>query len=181
MRIDASLSFVPIGANFSLVGAAGVSIPSPVTIDLLGVGVGMAPPNIIGTVALFGTDLGIGGKKQTIEVLIGTALASGNAATLNTALQLAPDTGAAGNYQPGTWQTVGETGADTVAQLPANTILRLEWPPVFPATLRPRFARLLFQVPAGTNFSAGTINSAFVTLVRDDLANRQASGNYTVR
>jgi hypothetical protein len=44
MRSDALLAFVPIGGNLSLVAGAGVDIPSSQTIDLLGVGVGVAPP-----------------------------------------------------------------------------------------------------------------------------------------
>lgn len=136
--------------------------------------------NIIGTPTLFGEDSGIGGNKPMISINIGTALASGNSATLNVAFQGAPDTGVGGGYQPGTWQTFNETGAVTVAQGTAGTVLRLEWPPAFPANLSPRFLRLLFQVPAATAFTAGTISSAIVTMVRDDQSNRYAARNYSV-
>ena len=58
---------------------------------------------------------------------------------------------------------------------------RMDWPAAFPAnTARPRFVRLLFQVPAATNFTAGTISAAVVTMTRDDQANRQAAKNFTV-
>src|SRR4051812_9184543 len=148
MRVDALLSFVPIGAPLSLVGGAGVAIPSNV-IDLLGAGVGVAPPSIIGNASLFGTDMGIGQFRPEINAIIGTALATANAATLNTALQAAADTGSAGGYLPGAYQTLVETGPLTAAQLAANTVFaRFPFLPVFPATLRPRFLRLLFSPAA---------------------------------
>jgi hypothetical protein len=103
------------------------------------------------------------------------------AATLNTALQAAADQGAAGNYQPSTWKTLVETGPLTAAQLAANTVFaRFPWLPVFPATLRPRFLRLLFSPAAATNFTAGTVAAALVTVVRDDQANKQAAKNFSV-
>lgn len=180
MFSDALLSFVPLGAPLSIVAGAGVAVPSS-TIDLLGVGVGVAPTSIIGNATLFGTDMGIGGLRPELDVAIGAAAVTANAATLNLALQAAPDTGAAGNYQPGTWQTLVETGALTAAQLTANQIIaRFPWLPVFPQTLRPRFLRLLGQIPAGTNFTGGTIAFALVVTVRDDLANKQAAANFTV-
>ena len=108
------------------------------------------------------------------------ACATANSCTLNVALQVAPDTGAAGGYQPGTWQTINETGPMTAAQLTANQVIRMDWSAVFPASARPRFVRLYFQVPAATNFTAGTIQSAFVTLVRDDQANKYTPNNYVV-
>jgi hypothetical protein len=180
MRIESLLSFVPIGAPLSLVGGAGVAIPSNV-IDLLGAGVGVAPPSIIGNAALFGTDLGIGQFRPEINAIIGTALVTANAATLNAALQAAPDTGAAGGYVPGAYQTLVETGPLTAAQLAANTVFaRFPFLPVFPATLRPRFLRLLFSPAAATNFTAGTVAAALVTVVRDDQANKQAAKNFSV-
>lgn len=185
MYTDALLSFVGIGGNQSMVGGAGVSIvmaPGGVALDLLGAGVGVAPPNIFGTsFGTFGTDFGIGVRKPLLAVAVGTAFATGNLATWNIAFQLAADQGAAGGYQPSTWYTADETGAQTVANAPANAIIaRFDWPPAFPATLRPRYARLLMQVPAGTNLSAGTIAYALVTLDRDDLSIRNAQKNYSV-
>jgi hypothetical protein len=185
MRSDALLAFVPLGSPLSLVGGAGVAIPSPNVIDLLGAGVGVAPPSIIGNAALFGTDMGIGGARPELEVAIGTAVTTGNSATLNVALQAAADQGAAGNYQPGTWQTIVETGGMAVANLTAGQVIaRFPWLPVFPSTLRPRFLRLLFSPiksdGTAVNFTAGTIAFALVTTVRDDLANKQAAKNYSV-
>lgn len=190
MRIDSQLSWVPVGGPaFSLVAGAGVSVPSPIVLDLLGQGVGTAPQEIIGNSALFGTDFGVGARKQTIEILPSAtpAFASGTVATLNVALQLAPDTGVGGGYLPGVYQTITETGPMTLAQLLAlqaaatQGVIRMDWPPNFPANLNPRYARLLFQVPAATFFTAGAIAAAFITTVRDDQANRFAQRNFAVR
>lgn len=181
MRSDALVAFVPIGGNLSLVAAAGVDIPSTNIIDLLGNGVGQAPTNIIGNATLFGEDAGIGGFRPEINAVIGTSLVTSNAATLNTALQAAADTGVGGGYLPDTWRTLAETGELAVSDLVAGTVFaRFPFLPAFPANLRPRFLRLLFQVPAATAFTAGTVSAALVTFVRDDLANKFASRNYNV-
>ena len=176
MRLDSQLFFVSPGTPLSLVGGAGVAIPSDV-IDLFGLGVGVPiTTNIIGTPTVWGSDFGIGTRKVQIECVVGTSLATADAATLNAAMQLAPDD-TTGN--PGAWQTVLETGELTAAQLPTGTIFaRFDWPPVFPVTLRPRFARILFQVPATLLFTAGTIAYAIGVPLRDDQSNRQAAKNY---
>lgn len=181
MLIDALLSFVPPGSALSLVAAAGANIPSTNTIDLLGQGVGTAPANIIGNAATFGSDMGIGAEKPLIEVIIGTAATTGSAATLNVAFQAAPDSGSAGAFQPGTWQTLVETGPMTAAQLTAGQIVaRFDYPPAFPANLQPRYLRLLFQTASGTTFTAGTISAGIVTMARDDQSNKFAAANYRV-
>lgn len=181
MISDAQLAFVPLSAPLSLVGGAGVSIPSLV-LDLLGAGVGVAPPNIIGNAALFGADVGVGGRlRPEIQCSIGAACTTGNSATLNAALQAAVDQGAGGNFQPGTWNTIAETGPIAAANLTAGQIIaRFPFLPTFPAGLRPRFLRMLFQIPAATNFNAGTIAAALVVLVRDDLNQKNAARNYVV-
>lgn len=183
MLIDALVSFVPIGSPLSLVAGAGVPIASNVY-DLLGLGVGVAPSErIIGlpSSGVFGEDAGIGGNKPQVQVNIGTGLVTGNAATMNIAFQGAQDQGAAGNYQPGTWQTFVETGPMTAAQLIAQAICaRFDFPPAFPANFNPRYLRLLFSPPAATNFSAGTVASAIVTMVRDDWAEKYAPRNFSV-
>lgn len=182
MITDALLNFVGFG-GLSMVAGAGISIPSTPPIDLLGAGVGVAPSNIIGNVATFGAPdaMGVGGMRPELAVTVGIAFVTANGATLNLALQAAPDLGVGGNYQPGTWQTIEETGALTAAQLTALTvIMRLPWVPPFPKNLRPRYLRLLGQVPAGTNFTAGTLGSALVTTVRDDVFNLYAANNYRV-
>lgn len=181
MRLDGQLMFVANGgAALSLVAGAGINIVSN-TIDLFGLGVGVAPTNIIGNVTLWGSDLGVGGgvANPRLQVTIGTAAATATACTLNLALQLAPDV--AVTHVPVAWQTVVETGALTAAQLTADQIIaRFDWPPAFPANLQPRFARLYGQVPAGTLFTAGTISFAGVTLVRDDYNVKNAARNYSV-
>jgi hypothetical protein len=184
MLYDSQFAFVPYGAPLSCVGAGGASFASTV-IDLLGEGVGVAPESIIGSeTALFGTDLGNASSGIAVPKLMmatGAAFVTANACTLSVAFELAPDTGAAGNYQPGAWQAVLNQDNLTAAQLAAGTVFgRFDWPPVFPASLRPRFSRLLFTTPAGLSFTAGTVAYAFVTTARDDQANRQAARNYTV-
>ena len=178
MRLDSQLFFIAPGAPLSIVAAAGVDTPSDV-IDMFGLGVGVPiTTNIIGTPAIWGSDFGIGVRKVQIECVVGTTITTADSATLNAAMQLAEDD-TTGN--PGTWQTVVETGELTAAQLPTGTVFaRFDWPPVFPVTLRPRFARLLFQVPAGLVFTAGTIAYAIGVASRDDQSNRQAAKNFVV-
>ena len=181
MILDSQLNFVPIGGNLSLVSAPG-DIVSTNVIDLLGVGVGVAPPGIIGNVSVFGLDPGIGGERVEINAIIGTAVVSAGGGTLNAKLQYAADPGAASNYTPaaGDWKTVVETGSMTAAQLAAQTIFaRFPWLPAFPANLRPRFIRMLFTVETAA-FTAGTVAAALVTPVRDDQANKYAANNFVV-
>lgn len=183
MRLDSSLAFVPYGAPLSCVGATGASFPSNV-IDLLGSGVGTAPVNIIGNATVFGQDIGVGGvgPQPTLDAVIGTVFATANSATLNVQIQAAVDQGAAGGYQPGTWQTLTETGPIAAANLTAGQVIaRFDLPPAFPANLNPRYLRLNFVTPSGTNFTTGTIAFAIPTFVRDDQANKYAAANFKVQ
>lgn len=182
MRVDAQLSFVPIGSPLSLVGGAGVAIPSTNVIDLLGLGVGVTPASagqIIGqTATIFGTDPGVGGRRPELNVTIGTAVTTGNGAVMKIALQGAPDNGSG---SPGTWVDIDSQDNITAASLTAGSVpFRTPWIPDFPPNLLPRFLRLLFSPTTGTNFSAGTVASALVTVVRDDQANKFAAKNYKV-
>jgi hypothetical protein len=180
MLIDALVSFIPVGSPLSLVGGAGVAIPSNV-IDLLGLGVGIAPStaDIIGTATTWGTDLGIGELKAQIEVLITTALTTGSGALLTTAFQLAPED--ATTHLPGAWTTIIDQPAVAIANLGAGKrVARFDYPPVIPETLRPRFARLLFSPGAGASFTAGAV-IAPVTMQRDDWAEAQQPRNYSVK
>jgi hypothetical protein len=186
MITDALLSFVPLQAPLSLVGANGQTFPSNV-IDLLGQGVGTAPVNIIGTRTTFGTDQGVGGLRPELNITIGVALVAGVAGTLlKAALQAAADQGAAGNYQPSTWIDVDSQDGITPANATAGAVIfRSPWIPTMPPGLMPRYLRLLFSpmtataLPSG-DFSAGTISSALVTMVRDDQANKYAAKNFVV-
>lgn len=182
MITDALVNFwSPNSAPLSIVAGAGIATPSNVY-DMIGSGPGTPQPNIIGTRTLFGSDYGIGGNKPQVEAVVGTAFATANAATLNVAFQAAVDTGAAGGWQPGAWLTLVETGPIAVANLTAQQVLaRFDFPPAFPPGTLPRYLRLLFQVAAATNFTAGTIAFAIVTMVRDDQSNKFASKNYSVQ
>lgn len=181
MITDALLNFVsPNGPDLSLVAGLGISIPSPGIIDLLGGGVGTPITGYTGTATLPGqADAhGVGKERPELVVAIGTAVTTVTAATLNVQLQGAPDDG---TNNPGTWQTLGESGALTAAQLTANQVIaRLPWLPPFPQNLRPRFLRLNFSIPAATAFTAGTINYATVTTVRDDPFQMQAAKAYSL-
>lgn len=180
MRLDALTNFIS-GTPLSCVGATGATFYGANVIDLLGQGVGTAPANIIGNATLFGTDYGIGGGFAEPELMctVGTAFVTSGSATLNVQIQAAPDT--AVTYQPGTYQTLVETGTLTAAQLTAGQIIaRFDFPPAFPANLSPRYIRLAFVTPSGQQFSAGTISFAGWTFERDDQANKFAARNYTV-
>ena len=188
MLIDSLVSFLPIGSNLSLVAAPGIATPSNVY-DILGLGVGVAPTErIIGNTTVFDDDPGIGAIKPQVQVNLlssVTPTAGTGTPTLNIAYQGAPEN--ATTHQPGTWQTFVETGPLTVAQLVAAASLTLGYPiarfdfaAAFPPGPGIRFLRLLFSPLAATSFSALTVASAIVTMVRDDQSNRYASNNYAV-
>ena len=181
MISDALVSFQPIGTPLSCVGATGATFLSANTVDLLGSGVGTAPSNIIGNATVFGEDVGIGGDQAEINVVVGTAFTTVDSATLNVQLQAAPDQGSGGNYQPGAWQVIGESGQLTAAQLTAGQVIfRSKMLPAFPANLNPRYLRLAFVTPAAEQFTAGTIASATVVKGRDDQANKFSAANFKV-
>ena len=182
MIFDALVTFVPIQTPLSIVGAASATFASQVY-DMLGLGAGQAPTNIIGTKTVFGTDLGVGGKRPELNITIGTALAAAAGTTLKVALQAAIDNG---SYEPGTWTDVDSEDNISLANGTAGAVIfRSPWIPTFPPGLMPRFLSLLFSpqlagaTPSG-DFTAGTISSALVTMVRDDYAARYANKNFTV-
>lgn len=178
MITDALVNFVPPGSPLSLIGASGASFASNVY-DILGVGVGQAPPAIIGTRTLFGQDNGIGSMKPLVESVIGTAVV-GAGASVNCQFQGAVDTGLSGGYQPGTWITLVETGAIAITNLTAQAIFgRFDFPPAFPAGTLPRYLRLNYVI-SGASITAGTVAFAIVTTARDDWSAGYAAKNYTV-
>ena len=179
MMLDSSLALVPFGSPLSLVGANAATFASNV-IDLLGAGVGMVPPNIIGVNnALFGTDPGAGTAAPRVAAAIGTAVVSAGGGTITASLQYAVDTGAAGNYQPGAWITASETGQMTAAQLAAGAVFaRLDLPRIFPINQQPRFMRLLFTIGTAA-ITAGTVSFAYITFARDDINSLFIGSNYT--
>lgn len=182
MMLDAILEFVShAGAAQSMVGAAGAAIPFNNVVDLMGSGVGTAPPNIIGRASLFGEDPGIGRYRPFVEIVLGAAFTTSNSATATFSIQYAPDTGSAGGYLPGTWEVAAETGALTAAELSAAQVIRMDVPATPPNTPTPRYMRIVMTPPAATNFTAGTIEAAFITQGRDDLRSaQQAASNYVV-
>lgn len=181
MQTDALTNFVQPGAvPVTAVGPAGAIVQIGQTLDLLGPGVGVAPPGVIGNTTLWGHDPGIGRVKPEIQITVGTAFATGNAATGEFVIQYAPDTGAAGGYQPGTWEDAETTGFKAVGVFSANQVVRMDLPPTPPSTPTPRFTRLIMRPAPATNFSAGTVSFAGLTMVRDDQANKQAPSNYVV-
>lgn len=180
MFIDVLNSFLQVGSNQSMVGGAGVSIQIGQVIDLLGLGAGVAPQSIIGNVTTFGAPdaMGVPSERLELMVSVGTAFTTGTSATLEVALQGAADAGTP-TYQPSTWNTFATSGAIAVGSLTANQIIfRVPWLPPFPANLRPRFLRLYGIIPAGTDFTAGTIAAAVSTIGRDDQFNQFAANNF---
>ena len=176
MMLDASLTFVPPGAPQSLVVGGAVTTQLGQVIDILGQGPGTAPANIIGNATVFGEDAGIGIWKLDLQINIGTAPVGGNN---NFALQGAVDSGSAGGYLPGTWETFAETGSKTPAQLLVNSVVRMAMPPTPPDMPTPRYYRLVAISSAAV--TAGTVTAAFPVQGRDDLQNKFAANNYVVR
>jgi len=192
MFLDALVNFgASTGTPFSLILAAGLW-PLPGVVDIFGNGVGVAPTSIYGRTSNTGPggDMGIPETRPELFIQIGTAAVTATGAQLNVALQAAPDPGAAGNYTPAAsaWQTLGESGYMTAAQLTAGRVVfRSPWLPNFPAGLNPRFFRLAAIVgtlaagdTAAVSFTAGNINWAGVTQGRDDYAIAYTPKNYAV-
>lgn len=173
MRSDALLAFIPIGSPLSLTTG---TLTSNV-IDLMGSGVGTAPPNIIGTRTVFGQDPGIGQVRPELNIVTGSVTPAGGT-SLNVQLQYAVDAGTP-TYLPGTWITIAETGAIVTASLAAlQHLARFPFLPAFPVGTLPRYLRLAFVI-VGT-YTAGTIDSALVVPSRDDQANKFSAKNFVV-
>jgi hypothetical protein len=177
---DAQTAFVLPNSAFSLVGGAGAIVQIGNIVDLLGVGVGVAPPNIIGNRSVYGVDPGIGLMKNEVEIDLLAALATGNSATAEFAIQYAIDSGASGGYQPGTWEDANTTGIKAVGAFPAGTQIRMDLPPS-PADMQlppPRFVRAIMRPSAAANLNAGTVAFAGIVPARTDLVNKNAPNNY---
>lgn len=181
---DALTCFVQPGGAASLVGAASATVQIGAVLDLLGVGVGMAPPSIIGVNrlnSLYGVDPGSGKGKPEIEVTFSTAPAAASG-TFAYAVQYAPDTGAAGGYQPGTWETAYQTAAAAVTEYTASNAVRMDVPPSPPGTPQPRFVRMVMVPSSGALMTAGVVNFAGIVMARgsDILSAQNMPSNYTV-
>lgn len=176
---DAQTAFVLPNSAFSLVAGAGVTVQIGQVVDLMGVGVGVAPPNIIGNRSVYGVDPGIG-FKPVVEIDILAGLATGTAMAPEFAIQYAPDTGAAGGYNPGTWENASTTGAKAVTVYPAGTQIRMDLPPAPPDMQDPppRYIRAVLLGVAAVNLTVGTVAFAGITMSRTDLTNKNAPNNY---
>jgi hypothetical protein len=184
MLRDTKLDFQEVGNPLSIVGGLGAVFPTtgPTNgvYDIVGSGPGTPPINIIGTQTAFGSDTGVGGIKVMINAVIGIQPVTVDGATLEMAFQGAPDTGPAGGFLPGAFVDFETTGFQSPANLTPGTVLRLTWPEAFPASENPRFVRVVFRTPAGTQFTAGTISSVIVVDVRDDYSIKYAQKNFVV-
>ena len=156
MLIDSLISFVPPGSALSMVGGAGVGLPSSV-VDLLGLGVGVAPQNIIGEATTFGMDPGIGWPRLQAQISVVAALTTGTGATANFKYQAAAED--ATTHLPVSWVTVIESGEIAVTDMDAigDIVWQFDLTPVHPLSFRPRFLRVLAQVSDGDTFTAGSI------------------------
>lgn len=178
---DASTTFVQPGGAASLVGAASTTIQIGGIYDLAGVGVGVAPPNIIGSNRLggfYGVDPGSGKGKPEVEITFSTSPAGSG--TFQYALQYAPDTGATGGYQPGTWESAFETNASAATEYTTANAVRMDVPPAPPNTPQPRYVRIVMIPASGDNMSAGVVSFAGIVMARgsDILANQNSPSNY---
>lgn len=178
MLIDSLVSFIPPGATLSAVAAAGVDIPSNI-IDLLGLGVGVAPESIIGNRTTFGSDPGIGWPRAQAQVSVTTAFATANAATLNIAYQGAAED--AVTHLPVAWNTIIESGEIAVTDLDAigDIAFQFDFEPTHPLNFMPRFLRVLLQIPAATNFTTGAVTIP-VTTGLDQVKNLYTPRNFVV-
>lgn len=113
-------------------------------------------------------DMGIG-EDLKVTVTSNLAFAAAGAATLQIALQGAPDNGSG---SPGTWVTYAETDALSKAELNDPTVQNIslvgfDLPERRQGQNPPRFYRLVYTVTTGP-FTAGAVQ-AFVNLSRDQL------------
>lgn len=153
--------------------------------DVTGVGSGTVPPMITGingttgAAVPIGFDIGAGDGFAIPEVFwtVPTAFVSGGGATLQIALQAAPDDGTG---TAGTYQTIVQTSTFTAGQLSANTVGQFQVPPVAPNWIGealPRFYRLNFVVGTST-FSAGNITASIVLNPSQATKIKNYPGNY---
>lgn len=160
MFVDNSLAFSSTWQSAQTL-AISSNTASTNTLDVTGAGSGNAPSIVWGTSTSFGADMGIGGgeTRPHVRVQVTTAFTTGNSATLNIALQSAPDNG---SNAPGTWTTCNETGAIAASALTVGQAINLDFGARAPGAALPRFYRLLYQVPAATSFSAGAVVAGVV-------------------
>jgi hypothetical protein len=113
-----------------------------------------------------GLDFGIG--RDLLLYCLVTAAFTGSSSTLQVQLQYAPDNGSG---MPGTWQTVAQSVAYTLAQLAQGAeLLRVDLPAMSPSSVTPKFIQMNYVVGVA-NMTAGAIMSAVAL-------KRQALGPY---
>lgn len=178
MLNDALVSF---GSGISVVGGSGAGFASSV-IDLLGLGVGVAPVNIIGNRTKFGMDPGIGWPRAQAGIIATTALATASGATMNFKYQGSEDD--ATTHQPTLWRTIVESGELAVTDLDEIATLnaflwQFDFEPTHPLNFMPRYLRVLAQVSAAASFTTGII-SIPVTLGLDQPKQLFTPRNYVV-
>lgn len=185
MLDDGLVTFMPFGSPaLSLANlAAGSTVAAPVIFDTLGLGVGVAPQGVIGLPgSIYGQDSGVNMRKMFIQAVVGAAFATATAATLSMQFLGAVDTGAAGGYQPGTFQVFDAVDSIAAAALGAGQAIRMDWPVAAPGAPKPRFFKVQFVVsPAASGiFTAGTIFAITVTPGRADISSlKQANSNFS--
>ena len=158
MIFDKLLEFDPTGTVLA------VSVPSTNVIDLVGAGLIPSATSAVRP----GIDIGGGGgggAVPSIYVLVNTTFTAAGGATLNAAIQAAPDDGTNTNT-PGAYSTYAETGAIALSNLVAgNVIWSIPLPRVLPLpttqTSRPRFLRMNYTVASGP-FTAGALQAHIV-------------------
>lgn len=149
-------------------------------IDLTGIGSGSAPNLNFGNATTFGADMGIGDGEAIpkVYVTLGTTFLTASSATLNIAVQGAPDNG---SNVAGSWTTMSETGALAASVLLIGRQITLYLDTLALGQALPRFLRLSYQLPAATSFTAGSIGLAGIALQTDQSARLyQYPANFTV-
>lgn len=177
MFVDNSLAFSSTWqAPQSLI--VSTSTASTNVYDITGAGSGNAPSVVWGTSTTFGADMGIGGGEITpaVRVQVTTAFVTANSATLNVALQSAPDNG---SNAPGTWTTAVESGPIAAAQLTVGAVIGFGFAGRGPGAALPRFYRLLYQLPGSTAFTAGAVVAGIVINPDASTAIGQYPSNFT--
>src|SRR5438105_631674 len=157
MILDALLEFDPTGTSVAI--AAGTQASTNV-IDLHGTGLIPVLANLQGA-----RDIGIGDDPALkLLVQVTAAFVSAGGATLQVALQGAPDNGSA---VAGTFVTLWTSPAYTIAQLVAGARLYdMDMPRPPDGVVIPRFLRMAWIIGTST-MSAGTVQS-YIVLDRPD-------------
>lgn len=178
MLIDVLVSFIPPGSTLVVTGGSGAGFRSGI-IDLLGLGVGVAPANIIGNATTFGSDPGIDWPRAQAQIGVKTALVTATGATMNFKYQGAAED--ATTHLPVTWKTIVESGDIAVTDMDGigDIVWQFDFEPVHPLSFRPRFLSVLAQVSAAASFTAGAVVIP-VSLGLDQLKNFQTPNNYVV-